>query len=82
MGTIRQDLNISIKQGALIEVKGVQELELLPVVIENEVKRQLNLLKIRDELKVRGLKEEDIKEEFVEVTEIFKETKCKSSRRR
>ncbi len=77
LGTIRQDLNISIKQGALIEVKGVQELELLPVVIENEVKRQLNLLKIRDELKARGLKEEDIKEEFVEVTEIFKETECK-----
>ncbi|RLG98091.1 Glu-tRNA(Gln) amidotransferase GatDE subunit E, partial [Candidatus Bathyarchaeota archaeon] len=77
LGTIRQDLNISIKQGALIEVKGVQELELLPVVIENEVKRQLNLLKIRDELKARGLKEEDLKEEFVEVTEIFKETKCK-----
>ena len=76
LGTIRQDLNISIKQGALIEVKGVQELELLPVVIENEVKRQLNLLKIRDELKARGLKEEDIKEEFVEVSEIFKETKC------
>ena len=81
LGTIRQDLNISIKQGALVEVKGVQELELLPVVIENEVKRQLGLLKIRDELKARGLKEEDIKEEFVDVTEIFKETKCKVVRK-
>ena len=81
IGTIRQDLNISIKQGALVEVKGVQELELLPVVIENEVKRQLGLLKIRDELKARGLKEEDIKEEFIDVTEIFKETKCKVVRK-
>ena len=81
LGTIRQDLNISIKQGALVEVKGVQELELLPVVIENEVKRQLSLLKIRDELKARGLKEEDIKEEFVDVTGIFKETKCKVVRK-
>ena len=81
LGTIRQDLNISIKQGALVEVKGVQELELLPVVIENEVKRQLGLLKIRDELKARGLKEEHIKEEFVDVTEIFKETKCKVVRK-
>jgi len=77
LGTIRQDLNISIKEGALIEIKGVQELDLVPVVIENEVKRQLGLLKIREELKKRGLKEEDIKENFVEVTEIFKETKCK-----
>jgi len=81
LGTIRQDLNISIKQGALVEVKGIQELELLPVVIENEVKRQLGLLKIRDELKARGLKEEDIKEEFVDVTGIFKETKCKVVRK-
>jgi len=81
LGTIRQDLNISIEQGAIIEIKGVQELELLPVVIENEVRRQLSLLKIRDELKARGLKEEDIKEEFTDVTEIFKETKCKVIRK-
>ena len=77
LGTIRQDLNVSIKEGALIEIKGVQELELVPVVIENEVKRQLGLLKIRDELKKRGLKEDDIKENFVDVTEVFKDTKCK-----
>ncbi|HDI12412.1 MAG TPA: Glu-tRNA(Gln) amidotransferase subunit GatE [Candidatus Bathyarchaeota archaeon] len=77
LGTIRQDLNISIRQGALIEVKGVQELELLPVVIENEVRRQLGLLKIKDELQSRGVREEDIREEFVDVTDIFKETKCK-----
>jgi len=81
LGTIRQDLNISIEQGAIIEIKGVQELELLPVVIENEVRRQLSLLKIRDELKARGLKEENIKEEFTDVTEIFKETKCKVIRK-
>jgi len=81
LGTIRQDLNISIKQGALIEVKGVQELELLPVVIENEVRRQLGLLKIKDELQSRGVREEDIREEFVDVTDVFKETKCKVIRK-
>ena len=77
LGTIRQDLNISIRNGALIEIKGVQELELLPVVVENEVKRQLGLLRIKEELNKRGLKEEDIKENFVDVAEVFKETKCK-----
>jgi len=77
LGTIRQDLNISIQNGALIEVKGVQELELVPVVIEREVRRQLSLLEIRDKLKARGVNEEDIKDEFVDVTSIFKETKCK-----
>jgi len=77
IGTIRQDLNISISEGALIEIKGVQELELLPTVVEYEVQRQLRLLKIREELKKRGLEEKEIKEQFVDVTLVFKETKCK-----
>ncbi|NIW11448.1 MAG: hypothetical protein GWN33_13545, partial [Gammaproteobacteria bacterium] len=32
LGTIRQDLNVSIPNGALIEIKGVQELELVSKV--------------------------------------------------
>ncbi len=77
LGTIRQDLNISISEGALVEIKGVQELELVSKVIEYEVQRQLNLLKIRDELRKRGLTIDEIKENFVDVTSIFKETECK-----
>jgi len=77
LGTIRQDLNISIKDGALIEIKGVQELELVSTAIEYEVQRQLGLIRIRDELKKRGMKEEDIKKEFVNITSIFETTKCK-----
>ena len=45
IGTIRQDVNLSIKGGERIEIKGVQKPELIPKVIENEVKRQLELLK-------------------------------------
>jgi len=81
IGTIRQDLNISIRDGALIEVKGVQELELISKVVELEVQRQLSLLKIRDELKRRGLTEEQINEEIIDVTSIFKETKCRIIRK-
>ncbi|AAL81586.1 Glu-tRNA(Gln) amidotransferase GatDE subunit E [Pyrococcus furiosus DSM 3638] len=77
LGTIRQDLNVSIKGGARIEIKGVQELDMIPVIIEREVQRQLNLLKIRDELRKRGVTPEDIKEEFYDVTDIFKDTKSK-----
>ncbi len=77
LGTIRQDVNVSIRDGALIEIKGVQELELVSQVIENEVQRQLSLLEIRDELKKRGVKEADIIADFVDVTSIFKQTKCK-----
>lgn len=81
LGTIRQDLNVSIPAGALIEIKGVQELELVSRVIEHEVRRQLNLLKIRDELKRRGLNEKSIKDEFLDVSKVFEATKCRVIRK-
>ena len=81
LGTIRQDLNISIPDGALIEIKGVQELELISVAVEYEVQRQLNLIKIAEELKRNGVKENSIRENFVDVTEAMKETKCKVLRK-
>ncbi len=77
LGTIRQDLNVSIPNGALIEIKGVQELELVSKVIEFEVQRQLNLLKIKNELQKRRVDEKDIKEEFLDVTHIFEKTRCR-----
>ena len=81
LGTIRQDLNISITNGALVEIKGVQELELLPLVIEYEVQRQLNLIKISQELHKKGIKETEITEEFYNVTSVFKQTQCKVIRK-
>jgi len=81
LGTIRQDLNISIPNGALTEIKGVQELELLPLVVEYEVQRQLNLIKIGEELRKNGVKEEDLKGKFFNVTETFKQTRCKVLRK-
>lgn len=77
LGTIRQDLNVSIRHGALTEIKGVQELALVSLIVEQEVRRQLGLLEIRDELKKRGLKEENIEAKFVEVTSVFKQTKSR-----
>jgi len=44
LGTIRQDINLSIKGGARVEVKGFQDLRSIPKVIESEVKRQLDLI--------------------------------------
>ena len=77
IGTIRQDLNISIKGGTKIEIKGVQKLELIPKVVEYEVLRQLNLLRLKDELKKRGLSPSDIEFRITDVTSVFKDTKCK-----
>jgi len=81
LGTIRQDVNISIRDGALMEIKGVQELELVSKVIEYEVQRQLTLLEIRDELTARGLKERDIQDKIVNVTPVFDKTGCHVIRR-
>jgi len=82
IGTVRQDLNISIKDGAPIEIKGVQELELIQKVVENEVKRQLHLLRIKEELLKRGVKKEDIwSAKPVDVTHIFSKTCSKIIKR-
>jgi len=77
LGSIRQDINVSITGGAKIEIKGIQHLYMIPLVVEYEVKRQLELLKIRDELRARGLRPEDIKPNIIDVTEVFKNTSSK-----
>jgi glutamyl-tRNA(Gln) amidotransferase subunit E len=76
LGTIRQDLNISLEGGALIEIKGVQKLDILARVVEYEISRQITLLKIRDELRSRGLREDELKGEFFDVSHVFQETSC------
>ncbi len=45
LGSIRQDINLSIKNGARVELKGFQDLRSIPRVVENEVKRHLELIK-------------------------------------
>ena len=77
LGTIRQDLNVSIPNGALVEIKGVQELELISRVVEYEVQRQLNLINISEELRKKGVKAESMREDFIDVTDVFKQTTCK-----
>lgn len=74
LGTIRQDLNISISDGARVEIKGVQDLDLMPKMVENEVKRQINLLQIRDELKTRNASVDD---KIYDVESQFNETESK-----
>ncbi len=53
IGSIRQDVNVSIKGGSRVEIKGLQEVSAIAEYIENEVKRQLALLAIMAELKSR-----------------------------
>lgn len=73
IGSIRQDVNISIKDGNRVEIKGFQQLEDMEKLVENEVSRQVALIEIRDDLKKRGYKE--TKPESKDVTKLFKNTK-------
>jgi len=45
LGTIRQDVNVSIAKGDRTEIKGVQEPNLIIKAVEKEVERQLQLAK-------------------------------------
>ena len=76
LGSIRQDVNVSIKEGGVvIEVKGVQQLDQLEKVVEYEAKRQHGLLKISKELREKKWIHDD-KEDRKDITELF--SKCKS----
>ncbi|MDO5852059.1 MAG: Glu-tRNA(Gln) amidotransferase subunit GatE [Methanobacteriaceae archaeon] len=74
IGTIRQDLNISIKEGSRIEVKGVQDIDLIPTLVENEVQRQINLIEISNTLNERKAKVEKC---IYDVSPLLKDSKSK-----
>lgn len=72
IGTIRQDVNVSVKGGARCEIKGVQDLRLMPKFVELEGERQLKLIELKNQLKNKKVN----MNEPVEVTRVFKKTKC------
>jgi len=77
LGSIRQDVNVSIKDGGVvIEVKGVQQLEQLEKVVEYEAKRQHGLLKISKKLQEIEWSPKD-KENGIVTTKQFENCKSK-----
>src|SRR5438128_1326815 len=75
IGTIREDLNVSIKGESRIEIKGVQELRLISTFVEKEVERQRMLLEAAAELKRRGIR--SITAEVHNLSADFKGTQSK-----
>jgi glutamyl-tRNA(Gln) amidotransferase subunit E len=75
LGTIRQDLNVSISKGERVEIKGIQSLSSLSKVAEKEVLRQIGLINIKEILKERIEKKdlEDIK--LVDISSYLKDSK-------
>ena len=70
LGTIRQDVNVSIEEGARVEVKGVQDLQGIEDIVRGEVGRQAELLEIRDALRGRDATVGDPQA----VTDVFADT--------
>ncbi len=69
IGTIREDVNVSIEGGHRIEIKGVQELRKIQQYIDSEVERQRLLLSVRDALRGQGARPPD--HAPVELSDLF-----------
>jgi len=77
LGSIRQDINVSIKKGTRIEIKGVQKLEWIPTLINHEISRQIGLLNVREELERRKLTEQDVHNKYLDLTDTLPNTSSK-----
>ena len=75
IGSIRQDVNISVMNSGVVEVKGVQQLDQLEKIIGYEAKRQHGLILIAEKLKKLSIT--ITKEDVLDVTEIFKDCDSK-----
>jgi len=75
IGTIRQDLNISIPKGARVEIKGVQDLSVIALTVDLEVQRQEKLIVVLNEAKSR-LAGKSVPESIFDITDIFSSTEC------
>lgn len=58
MGAGREDVNVSVRGGTRIEIKGVPNIKRIPILTYNEAMRQWNLLRMRDDLNRKGINSE------------------------
>ncbi|MEK6868482.1 MAG: Glu-tRNA(Gln) amidotransferase subunit GatE, partial [Nanoarchaeota archaeon] len=72
LGTIRQDVNVSIPHGQRVEIKGAQDLKMMPTLIKNEMQRQQTLLDVQKQLGKFMLEKE-----FVDVSSVLEQCTSK-----
>jgi glutamyl-tRNA(Gln) amidotransferase subunit E len=78
MGASRQDVNVSVRGGRRVEIKGVPKAGWAPALVHGEAIRQVNLLKLRDELIHRGFTAPgSIGVESADVTSMFASSDAK-----
>ena len=82
LGSIRQDVNISVNDGGVVEVKGVQQLDQLIRVIKYEMLRQHGLILIAQKLKKeRRVNEIGVGDRIEDVTDILRNSSSKIVKR-
>jgi glutamyl-tRNA(Gln) amidotransferase subunit E len=69
LGASRQDINVSVRGGRRVEIKGVPKAGWAPALVHGEAVRQVKLLKLREELHRRGFgRPDDLAIDHLEVT--------------
>ncbi|MEP0825610.1 MAG: Glu-tRNA(Gln) amidotransferase subunit GatE [Nitrososphaera sp.] len=77
LGSIRQDVNVSVQNGAVVEIKGVQQLDQLVKVIEHEMQRQHGLIVIANKLNERKVDAGRVGDRIEDVTEVLAKSQSK-----
>ena len=77
LGSIRQDVNVSIMGGKVVEVKGVQQLDQFEKVVQYEATRQHGLRLISEKLKKKKLEKISQNNDVFDITKEFRECKSK-----
>jgi glutamyl-tRNA(Gln) amidotransferase subunit E len=72
MGAAREDVNVSVTGGTRVEIKGVSQINDIPLLTYSEAMRQWNLLRLREELKRRGITPETFQAETFDITNVLK----------
>jgi glutamyl-tRNA(Gln) amidotransferase subunit E len=72
IGAARQDVNVSVEGGTRVEIKGVPKIGMIPLLTHNEAMRQWNLLRLREELKRRGITPETFRAKDFDITAVIK----------
>ncbi len=74
IGAAREDVNVSVRGGTRVEIKGVPRIPRIPLLTHSEAMRQWNLLRLRDELHRRGVTAEAFQSGLEDVTRILQRT--------
>jgi len=72
IGAARQDVNVSVEGGTRVEIKGVPKIGMIPLLTHNEAMRQWNLLRLREELKKRGITPDTFQAKDFDITSLIK----------